>query len=366
MKTKLLLSAALMFGMYGCSDQGFTGEGTDVFVPEPASITGRVCHPSGSQWLSDALIYTNVFAHDESNPEAPPKVVEVNQTFSDRDGYWSLVDLEPDTEYTVYTQLGSQVLDQQTYFLRSGEDLVLPEPPCFDPQGMNIAVIAGDYDNMQDMLEQMGFINFTLIDGSDRAVLTNFLTDPSNLDPYDVVFFNGGHVEEDIFYTDDASNTTPADVSQVIEDYVWEGGSVIASDWSYDVIELVWPDAIDFLGEDSVPNAAQLGEYAIVDASVTDESLQSFIGKELVEIEYDLPVWPPIVEVSDTVSVHLRGNITYREGTQSSALEMAPLLVSFNGGAGRVGFSTFRVAANQSEDMRGTFQYMMYNATASQ
>jgi len=41
---------------------------------------------------------------------------------------------------------------------------------------------------------------------------------------------------------------------------------------------LVWPEAIDFLGDDLEPNAAQLGEYASFEATVTDDSLEEFIG----------------------------------------------------------------------------------------
>ena len=148
-----------------------------------------------------------------------------------------------------------------------------------------------------------------------------------------------------------------------LDEYVWNGGNVVASDWAYDDIELVWPDAIDFLGDDLEPNAAQLGEYAEFEATITDESLKNFIGKDKVSIEYDLPVWPPMVQVEPYVSVHMTGNVSYREGTESYELEDVPLLVSFSGGSGRVAFSTFRVAANRNADMSGIFQYIMYNVS---
>lgn len=362
MRHSLLLSSLVFAGLAACSETGLGFE-PEVAIPrDPGSVSGRICHPSGSEWLSDAVVYTNIYEYDDRGIGGV-RVVDIQQTSSDRDGNWTLSDLPPGINHKIFIAWGNQILDEIEISLRSGEDLILPEPPCFDPQGMNIAVISGDYDNMQTMLEQMGFINFTLIEGNDAARLTDFLTNAENLDPFDVVFFNGGHVEEEIFYTSNPSNGTPDTVRAILQDYVWNGGSVFGSDWSYDVIELAWPDAIDFLGDDSVPNAAQLGEYAIVDAVVTDQSLAAFIGKELVEIEYDLPVWPPIVDTADYATTHLRGNVSYREGTQSTALEMVPLLVSFSGGLGRVGFSTFRVAANQSDDMRGIFQYMMYNVS---
>ena len=94
---------------------------------------------------------------------------------------------------------------------------------------------------------------------------------------------------------------------------------------------------------------------------MTDEALSAFLGTTDVEIEYDLPVWPPMTSVEPYVSIHLTGSVEYREGQSEYQLASVPLLVSFSPGEGRAVFSTFRVAANQSEAMTLIFQYMMYN-----
>ncbi|MFT7518133.1 MAG: hypothetical protein ACI9MC_000260 [Kiritimatiellia bacterium] len=325
-------------------------------VPRDGSISGRVCDPSGSSWLADAMVYTNITDEDG-------RVVDVRQAFSDRDGYWSLQDLDPNHEYTVYIQSGTHFIFEEAFYVNDDEHILLPEPRCFDPQAMNIAVVAGDYDDMQLLLENMGFINFTLVDGTNPEQLRGFLTRPENLEPFDVIFLNGGHVEQELIYSDDPTNRTPEIIAALLEEYVANGGNLIASDWAYDDIELIWPNAIDFLGDDLEPNAAQLGEYSTFNATITDESLKAFVGGDTVEIEYDLPVWPPITQVEPYVSVHLTGDVSYREGTERYTLEDAPMLVSFSGGEGRVAFSTFRVAANQSKSMSLVFQYMMYNVS---
>lgn len=343
-------------GLAGCNENNFTIPSESPPPPRPGSISGRVCDPSGAEWLADAQVYTNIF-------DSEGKVVDVRVAFSDRDGYWSLNDLDPNREYTVYIQSGQEVIFEDTFIIRDNEDIILPEPVCFDPTSLNIAVVTGDYDNMQRILENMGFINYSIIDGQNRDEIEGFLTRPENLEPFDVIFLNGGHIEEDIFYSDDPTNRTPDIVAALLQDYVWNGGNVIASDWAYDDIELVWPDAIDFLGDDLEPNAAQLGEYASFQATVTDGSLEEFIGSDQIEIEYDLPVWPPIVQVEPYVSVHLQGTVTYREGTESYPLEDVPLLVSFSGGQGRVAFATFRLAANRNKAMTDTLQYVMYNVS---
>jgi hypothetical protein len=247
--------------------------------------------------------------------------------------------------------------------LGDGETINLPEPACFDPASLNIAVIAGDYDEMNLLLQNMGFVNYTVVDGLDADVLEGFLSDTANLAPYDILFFNGGHVEEHIFYDTNPANKTPDLVAENLQDYVADGGSVYASDWAYDVVESVWPAAIDFLGDDYTPNAAQLGDYDNVKAIVTDAAMAEFLGSQQANVIFDLPVWPAMNSVEPYVSIHLTGTVHYREGQESYTLASVPLLASFSGGKGRVAFSSFRVAANQTDEMMQIFQYMMYDVS---
>ncbi len=335
-----------------CSDYGVTIEPDYTRPTYPGSIAGRVCDPNGTQWLADATVYVNVA--DENGV-----IVDVRTAYTDKNGDWLIADLAPDVEYTVYIQHGDEIVDTELVFVANGEDVRLPDPSCFDPLELSIAIVTGDYDDIDTVLESMGFANYRVVDGTSEALLTEFLTDADQLGGYDIVFFNGGHVEEGIFYDYDPTNPTPDQVVSNLRAYVAGGGSVYASDWSYDVIEIGWPDAIDFLGDDNARDAAQLGEYALVDAKVTDEALAEFLGKNEIEIEYDLPVWPPIESVEPYVSVHLTGNVEYRQGELDYQLPSVPLLVSFSGGEGRVGFATFRVVANHTSDTVNVLQYML-------
>ena len=94
---------------------------------------------------------------------------------------------------------------------------------------------------------------------------------------------------------------------------------------------------------------------------MSDESLAEWLGKDHIEIEYDLPVWPAIEGVASTVSVHLTGAVDYREGTSVYQLTAVPLLASFTSGDGKVAIATFRVAKNADADVMLTLQYMMYS-----
>ena len=337
----------------GCSDYTVTVEPDYVEPTFNGSIEGRVCDPTGRQWLAGAAVYTNIT--DETGV-----IVEVRQSFTDRNGEFLLEDLAPDVDYTVYAQHGDQVLWTETVFVANGEDVKLPPPDCFEPLELSIALVEGNYDDVDVVLESMGFANYWSVDGTSEASLTAFLTDLEQMRAYDVIFFNGGHVEQGVIYDYDPTNPVPPQVIANLQTFVAEGGSVYASDWSYDVIEQAWPDAIDFLGDDSLYNSAEMGEYALVDAKVTDEALSSFLGTDSVAVEYDLPVWPPMQSVEGYVSVHLTGNVEYREGDHTYQLASVPLLASFSGGEGRVAFATFRVVANHDTNMINLLQYMLH------
>jgi hypothetical protein len=123
----------------------------------------------------------------------------------------------------------------------------------------------------------------------------------------------------------------------------------------------VWPDAIDFLGEDMVANAAQYGDYDEVQASVIDSKLAAYLGQDAVQVSFDLPVWPPILTVEGYVSVHLAGDVKYRYGSTSGIAPASPLLASFSGGKGRVIFSTFRSVSNQDQVKEDILQYLLYD-----
>ena len=121
------------------------------------------------------------------------------------------------------------------------------------------------------------------------------------------------------------------------------------------------PERLDFAGDDTVIDDAQVGEYDLVTSNIVDASLSSWLDSPTIDIEYDLPVWPPIESVDEAaVTTHLQGNVSYRIGTETYALVDAPLLVSFTSGEGKVVFSTFRVAKNGTSEMMEILQYMMY------
>jgi hypothetical protein len=355
-----LLIALVTLG--GCSENTVYVPAGAFEVPSPGSIQGRVCDPSGRTWLADAEAYTYLYDDDG-------KIVDTVTSYSDRDGYWLLADLPAEVTYDVFVQYGYDVIDrEQDIYVGSGEDITLDPPDCFDPLQMDVAVITGDYDDFQLVLQDMGFANYEEINGLVTTEMKDFLLNLTDMQFYDIIFFNGGHMEEDIIYDTDGSlepnkkgYTVADEIMSNIRTYVEGGGSIYASDWAYDVVEIGWPEEINFIGDDGTPNAAQSGEYQNVNAAVSDAALAEFLGTNYVSIQYDLPVWPPIENVQSSVSVHMSASINYRLGTSSYTQPSSPILVSFSAGNGKVVYSTFRVAKNTNTNMLSTLQYMMYN-----
>lgn len=356
----LVLSLALA----ACkSDNVLIIDKEDPVVIDDGSIKGRVCDPSGLTWLADAQAYLNVV--DDKGV-----IIDTRIAYSDTDGYWQITDLPGERDYTYYVQYGPEVLQRDTVYIASGDEYEIPEPDCFDPLTLDVAVVTGDYDDFHLVLNQMGFANYVLVDGLDEDDLKDFLDDPEELAQFDIIFFNGGFVEEGVIYnTDDGEDdddtggevdTGAATRMANIVSYVEGGGSIYASDWAYDVVEIGWPERADFAGADEIPDDAQMGDYVIVNAAVSDNSLAEFLGSSYLDVTYDLPVWPPVIEVAESVSVHVSGDVEYSEGLSNFPLSAAPLLYSFNAGDGKVVYSTFRVARNANDDVVSTLQYMMY------
>ncbi len=353
MRTALI---AATLALTGCQEQNFFVPTDPVPTPEPGSVEGRVCDPSGRTWLADALVYTYLRTEEG-------QIYDTKTAYSDRNGYWLLDELPMGYEYDIYVQYGYDVLETHRVWVGDGEHVILDQPDCFDPLQVDVAVVTGDYDDFQDVLTNMGFANYDLVDGLTDTELVHFLSDPAALEPYDIIFFNGGHVEENVIY--DSDGDAPEGqielIMQNIIDYVEAGGTVYGSDWAYDVIERGWPTRVNYVGDDNVPDDAQKGEYAYVNAAVSDSALAEFLGKDFIEVEFDLPVWPVMDSVDGSVSVHLSATVEYREGTETIALPARPILASFTAGEGKVVYASFRVAKNATSDMVMSLQYMMYN-----
>lgn len=348
-----LLFLAVLAASAGCSDTGFQ-KVTDYGGQYDASITGRVCDPDRNQWMEGATAYTHIIS------DAGELIGTVEST-TDAEGYYHLTELRSGLVYTIYVQFGSTVIDQYDVDLTDGGDVNVPDPTCGGSVSGDVAVVTGDFDDMAAVLQSVGIDSFTIIDGRDAAGLVEFLRSASNLEPFSTVYFAGGHVEEDVFYDTDGSDTAGnvSTVRAAVADYVAGGGKVVASDWSYDVVETIWPNKVDFLGDDAVPEAAQLGVPMNVNANNVDEGLKAAVGAPSMQVDFDLDAWPVVEAVASDVTVLQKGDITWRFGMDTTDESGRPLALTFDDGDGSVVFTSWRMASNADGKGAAAVRYLI-------
>jgi hypothetical protein len=116
-----------------------------------------------------------------------------------------------------------------------------------------------------------------------------------------------------------------------VRNWVARGGTLVVTDWGYDLVEAAWPDAIDFLGDDSALDDAQAGEIDTVTAAIEERALREALGADVIPAVFDFSNWAVVEDVGSDVTVWERADVTYRrqdgEGTQ--AIDGVPVLVSF-------------------------------------
>lgn len=354
---------ALTLGIVGCDTE------IPALPPPPAiriddgSIAGRVCAPDGRTWLANAQAHLNVVADNGV-------IIATRTAYTDLDGSWKIKGIPGEREYTYYVRYGRDILESDTVFIAAGQHYVIPSPDCFSPPALSVAVVHGDFDDFHQLLDQMDLADYVLIDGLNRPELAYFLDSADELAKYDVIFLNSGFVEDHVIYDtelDDreaakacAAGPCPASRMANLRSWVENGGQLYVSDWAYDVVEIGWPDRATFVGTDTEPGSAELGDALTTNATISDEKLAQFLGTESLPLTYDVPAWIPVESVDASVLVHVSGDVTYTDGPSSFSLSTAPLLFSFDAGDGRVVYSTFRVVRNASEDVVAMLEYLMY------
>ena len=318
-------------------------------TPEPGMghIEGRVCGPQGDVWLASANVF--VIRPDDSK----------NETTTDLDGYFTLTDVHAGTQ-TLYIEKGSFSTSVEVE-VEDGQTTELPEPACVDAGSAHVAVVTGDWDNIEAILAGAGITDVTLYDGlngtspSDRDLLGNL----DLMAEYDIIFLNCGQYES-FFFTD------PAYINN-LRAYVDAGGSLYASDWAYDFVEVAFPESIDFDGDDNVRNAAATGDSGPLTGTVEDPALATALGDSSVSLNYDLPQWVVPASSAANARVLVRGTAPATDysnpfSPQSYTVSNAPLAIQFSFGSsgGSVIYTSFHNESQSTQDMDLILAYMVF------
>lgn len=200
-------------------------------------------------------------------------------------------------------------------------------------------VVQGTFDRIEQVLDRMGLTNVDLLEGvpADPSELwsTAAFANYDQLSNYDAVFVNCGISETDLVL---GLNTA---VKENLRRYIREGGSLYVSDWAYDLVEQVWPERINFLGDDNENSAAEHGEDGDYNVDVLEPGLAEYVGASQVSIGFSFGNFAIVSQLDPTVTTYLRGDVGYRVNGGVSTLNDVPVTVGFNDGFGRVIFTSF-------------------------
>ncbi len=237
-----------------------------------------------------------------------------------------------------------------------------------------VAVVLGDFDDLTTSLVALdvasepwdGFIVQATYSPADNRlqrgdlqnqaeeILTQNDSNTLVLNDYGTLFVaSGTRGFGTVQYNDatlpDNGMITDAALSHVC-DFANEGGLLVVTDWAYDLVEHCWPDNIEFVGDDTVVDAAQTGIPGNgVLATVNDSKLAADVG-DVVTLDYNYSDWSVINSVSSDTEVLLSGDVSYQPSATEAAktLTGVPLLVRFAPGANKAGqviYSTFHLSA---------------------
>lgn len=231
-----------------------------------------------------------------------------------------------------------------------GTDLVQDPSGCVPlvPNQPRYLVIDGIYDKIQNVLERMGVADVTVVTGNPldptelwaSAAFGNL----AELSEFDAVFINCGVSELEFVGAPDPL------VAQNLRTYVQQGGSLYVSDQAYDLIELVWPEKVDFLFADNERSSAEFGVDGSYLMEVAEPGLVDFLGQDELTIDFNFGYFALIQQVAEGTTVYLRSDIPYYVNDTTQVLEAVPVTVGFTDGAPGVGGKVIFTSFHQEND----------------
>lgn len=198
-----------------------------------------------------------------------------------------------------------------------------------DLPSSDILVTSPGYDDFGAILDSLGW-------GYDECSVAELGT--LDLSSYKALYINC------------ASFQLPEGIDDKIATWVDEGGSLYASDWAYSVVEIAFPDEIEFAPD---PKSGDSGVYT---ADILDSGLAHYLDSEnppaTVDLNYDLGAWVVPVDAAADATVYMSGTVDTYGGSA-----YVPLVIGFNHGDGRVLYTTFHNEAQLSELQQKILEY---------
>ena len=311
-------------------DNPVTDETFDDCADPAGNVEGRACVPSGEYWVVGALV-SITYTDCNGNPHTL-------ETQTDVEGHFVLTGVRVGT-HTLTVRKGPY---ERTYdvTVERGQTTSIPLADlCFD-QSTNIAVVTGQYDKVENVLDHLGFVYDLYVGFPTNEHARQLLEDPELLASYDVIFMDCGTSRRGITDNGNVRNQ----VAQNLRTYVENGGRMYVSDWDYIFVEITFPEALDFVGEDQTDTDVLVGDEGFQESTIADPELEAVVGDNSAHLFFDMLNWAVLESISQEVRLFLHTDIQTMTGAN---LRDTPVLVSFRKGLGEVIFTSYHIHENQ-------------------
>ncbi len=348
----------VLLALSGCQ----CDEGLDPVV-YPGEIAGRVCDPGEAVGIGYARVFVEVPRADGSTQEV--------ETVTDAQGAFVLEDVPPGT-YTLRVQAGSFTSALDGVEVKEEERTEIEDADCLKPDTIAMTVYDG-HDSVEQVLARLGYTDVLVVDthhesGEHDENTPSWLVEAfgvyDDFSSNDILFINCGPHEWAV------DNADPGDLETVLTNlrrFVEDGGSLYLSDWAYDLFELLYPDAVDWYGDDDVRNDAERGVAQDFLAFVQDEELASLIGNGQAFLKYDFSRIALPQELGGGANPLMTASIQYEDDDGNVlTLDDVPVLLEFLPVAlvddpGRIIYTTFHNGANNTRDMDETLRAIIFS-----
>jgi hypothetical protein len=342
----------------------------------PGEIIGTACAPSGER-LSGADVTLDGVDCDGNS-------FTLTAT-TDSNGDFQFSDV-PAGQHSLTISTGS-FSRSQPVIVQAGATVDLTSATskvCLDSSSVDIAVVEGSYDHVAGILDDLQ-LDYT-VEGDDAVPLfstsppsgAEFLSDMTRMSQYDIIFINCGELWNRMEGLHQSQLDT---MISNLETYVRSGNSLYVSDWSHPFVEKIFPDAVDFRGDDTVINDPRIG-YApqTISATVASSEMQGVLGQSSAQIEFPHDGvnvinnhWVVAEGAGASSTIHLEGDAqlcpsSFTSGatcdSSSGTQSTAPLLVTYEdpGSAGTVIFTSFHNERQSSlnQDMERILKFLIF------
>jgi hypothetical protein len=253
---------------------------------------------------------------------------------------------------------------------------------CFKAGSVKIAVVQGDADQIESLLDDLGFTHddYDTASGTSSAG-AKFLANATKMATYDVIFVDCGSKLDSIM-TGSAKTTIVTNV----QNYVAAGHSLYASDWAWQIVENAFPNAIDFYGNDASTSKATAGPSTTagprqgpgptlsekkagaaaytMTGNIVDTGLAAVVGKSTTTIYEDLGTWVVMQAAGTGTVVEIESHVM-DVAPATGDWGTVPLVVRFPSGAGHVVYTSFHNIAVKDagapvDDIKAILTYLVF------